>query len=56
VAWIDGGKQSRDINALGQRIDDLRQRWIDDLCSEMRAGFASVNARIDRLETRFDAN
>ena len=36
----------RAIHALGQRIDDLR--------SEMRAGFAAVNVRIDRLETRFD--
>ncbi|HWG21548.1 MAG TPA: hypothetical protein VG225_13545 [Terracidiphilus sp.] len=31
---------------LGQRIDDLR--------SEMKAGFASVNERLGRLETRFD--
>jgi hypothetical protein len=27
---------------------------IGDLRSEMRAGFAGVNERIDRLETRFD--
>ena len=31
---------------LGQRIDDLR--------SEMKAGFTGINARLDRLETRFD--
>jgi tetrahydromethanopterin S-methyltransferase subunit G len=31
---------------LGQRIDDFR--------SEMKAGFEGVNARLDRLETRFD--
>ena len=31
---------------LGQRIDDLR--------SEMKTGFAGVNERLGRLETRFD--
>jgi len=37
---------NRAINALGQRIDDLR--------AEMRTGFDGVNNRLDRLETRFD--
>ena len=42
---------------LAQRIEDqgksLTQR-IDDLRAEMRAGFESVNGRLDRLEVRFD--
>jgi len=47
VVWLGTTMiNSRAINALGQRIDDLR--------SEMRAGFASVNERLGRLETRFD--
>ena len=47
LVWLGSTvANNRAINALGQRIDDLR--------SEMRAGFAAVNARIDRLETRFD--
>jgi tetrahydromethanopterin S-methyltransferase subunit G len=44
---------NRAIGALGQRIDDLAKR-MDDLRSEMRAGFEGVNHRIDRLEARFD--
>jgi hypothetical protein len=35
---------NRAINALGQRIDDLR--------SEIRAGFDGVKNRLDRLEAR----
>jgi len=44
-------------NNLNQRIQDYSQGLnlrIDDLRSEMRAGFASVNERLGRLETRFD--
>ena len=37
---------NRAINALGQRIDDLR--------SEMRSGFDGLNDRLGRMETRFD--
>jgi hypothetical protein len=65
LAWVGSTvANNRTISALGLRIDDLSKRIddlgqglgqrIDDLRSEMRAGFASVNARIDRLETRFD--
>ena len=51
VVWLGSTVlNNRAINSLekslGQRIDDLR--------SEMRAGFASVNERLGRLETRFD--
>jgi len=47
LVWLGSTvANNRAINALGQRIDDLR--------SEMRAGFAAVNARIDRMEIRFD--
>ena len=51
VVWLGTtALNNRAINglnqSLGQRIDDLR--------SEMRAGFAGVNERISRLETRFD--
>jgi hypothetical protein len=54
LVWLGSTvANNRAIGALGQRIDDLGKR-IDDLRSEMRAGFASVNERIDRLETRFD--
>jgi predicted nucleic acid-binding Zn-ribbon protein len=54
LVWLGSTvANNRAINALGQRIDDLGQR-IDDLRSEMRAGFAAVNARIDRMEIRFD--
>jgi hypothetical protein len=48
---------NRAINALSQRIDDLRSEMrtgTDDLRSEMRTGFDGVNGRLDRLETRFD--
>lgn len=44
-------------NNLNQRIEDYSQSLnlrIDDLRTEMRAGFASVNERLGRLETRFD--
>jgi hypothetical protein len=65
LVWVGSTvANNRAISALGLRIDDLSKRIddlgqglgqrIDDLRSEMRAGFASVNARIDRLETRFD--
>jgi hypothetical protein len=54
----DLGKRIDDLGqGLGMRIDDLGQGLgmrIDDLRSEMRAGFAGVNERIDRLEIRFD--
>ena len=54
LVWLGSTvANNRAINALGQRIDDLGQR-IDDLRSEMRAGFAAVNERIDRMEIRFD--
>jgi hypothetical protein len=47
IVWLGSTMMNnRAINALGQRIDDLR--------SEMRAGFDGVNNRLDRLETRFD--
>jgi hypothetical protein len=47
VVWLGSTMMNnRAINALGQRIDDLR--------AEMRAGFDGVNNRLDRLETRFD--
>jgi hypothetical protein len=47
VVWLGSTTMNnRAINALGQRIDDLR--------SEMKAGFEGVNSRLDRLETRFD--
>ena len=47
VVWLGSTMMSdRAINALGQRIDDLR--------AEMRTGFDGVNNRLDRLETRFD--
>jgi hypothetical protein len=65
LVWVGSTvANNRAISALGLRIDDLSKRIddlgqglgqrIDDLRSEIRAGFASVNARIDRLETRFD--
>lgn len=47
VVWLGSTMMNnRAINALGQRIDDLR--------SEMRTGFDGVNNRLERLETRFD--
>jgi hypothetical protein len=47
VVWLGSTMMNnRAINALGQRIDDLR--------AETRAGFEGVNNRMDRLETRFD--
>ena len=51
VVWLGSSTMnSRSIASLeknlGQRIDDLR--------SEMKAGFTGINARLDRLETRFD--
>jgi hypothetical protein len=47
VVWLGSTMMNnRAINALGQRIDDLR--------AEMRTGFDGVNNRLDRLETRFD--
>ena len=47
VVWLGSTMMNnRAINALGRRIDDLR--------SEVRAGFDGVNNRLDRLETRFD--
>ena len=56
VVWLGSTiVNTRAINALAQRIDDqgksLTQR-IDDLRSEMKAGFDAVNGRLDRLETR----
>jgi tetrahydromethanopterin S-methyltransferase subunit G len=65
LVWLGSTvANNRAINALGQRIDDLRSEMragigdsgqrFDDLRSEMRAGFANVNQRLDRLETRFD--
>ena len=58
LVWVGSTvANNRAISALGQRIDDLGQglgQRIDDLRTEMRAGFAAVNARIDRLENRFD--
>ena len=69
LVWLGSTvANNRAINALGQRIDDLRSEMragigdlrsetrsgIGDLRSEVRAGFAGVNERIDRLETRFD--
>jgi chaperonin cofactor prefoldin len=61
LVWLGSTvANNRAINALGQRIDDFGKRFddlgqrIDDLRSEMRAGFAAVNERIDRLEVRFD--
>jgi hypothetical protein len=45
VVWLGSTMMNnRAINALGQRIDDLR--------AEMRTGFDGVNNRLDRLETR----
>jgi hypothetical protein len=47
LVWLGSTvANNRAISALGQRIDDLR--------SEMRAGFTGLNQRLDRLETRFD--
>lgn len=47
LVWLGSTvANNRAINALGQRIDDLR--------SEMRTGFTSLNERLGRLETRFD--
>jgi hypothetical protein len=47
VVWLGSTlMNNRAINALGQRIDDLR--------SEIKAGFVAVNERLGRLETRFD--
>ncbi len=47
VVWLGSTMMNnRAINALGQRIDDLR--------AEMRTGFDGVNNRLDRLGTRFD--
>jgi hypothetical protein len=47
LVWLGSTvANNRAINALGQRIDDLR--------SEVRSGFTGLNERIDRLETRFD--
>jgi hypothetical protein len=58
LVWLGSTvANNRAINALGQRIDDLGRglgQRIDDLRAEMRAGFAGVNERIDRLEIRFD--
>jgi hypothetical protein len=58
LVWLGSTvANNRAINALGQRIDDLRSEMragVGDLRSEMRAGFANVNDRLDRLETRFD--
>lgn len=43
VVWLGSTMlNNRALNALGQRIDDLR--------SEMRAGFNGVNKRLERLE------
>ncbi len=54
VVWLGSALlNGRAIAGLSQRIDDLGKR-IDDLRSEMRAGFDSMNERISRLETRFD--
>lgn len=58
IVWLGSTiMNNRAINGLASRIDDsnrsLSQR-IDDLRAEMRAGFAGVNERLGRLETRFD--
>ena len=62
LVWLGSTvANNRAINALGQRFDDLRSEMragIGDLRAEMKsemaAGFAGVNQRLDRLETRFD--
>ena len=65
LVWLGSTvANNRAIGALGQRIDDLGQRIDDlghriddlrsDMGSQMKAGFESVNQRLDRLETRFD--
>ena len=65
LVWLGSTvANNRAIGALGQRIDDMGARLdqriddmgkrIDDLRSEMRTGFATVNERLDRVETRFD--
>lgn len=51
VVWLGSTVlNNRAINSLnqslGQRIDDLR--------SEMKAGFSGLNERLSRLEIRFD--
>jgi hypothetical protein len=47
IVWLGSTMVNvRAIQALALRIDDLR--------SEMRAGFDAVNGRLDRLETRFN--
>jgi predicted nuclease with TOPRIM domain len=51
VVWLGSTPMNnRAINALGQRIDDLRS----EINSQIKAGFDGVNQRLDRLETRFD--
>lgn len=58
VVWLGTTvSNNRAIGALGKRIDGMNQslnQRIDDLRSEMKAGFAGVNERLSRLETRFD--
>lgn len=65
VVWLGTtASNNRAIGALGKRMDDMNQRiegmnqslnqHIDDRRSEMKAGFAGVNERLSRLETRFD--
>ena len=47
IVWLGSTMlNNRAIHSLGQRIDDLR--------SEMKAGFEGVNERLGRLESRFD--
>jgi predicted nuclease with TOPRIM domain len=51
LVWLGSTvANNRALNALGQRIDDLRS----EMNSQIKAGFDGVNQRLDRLETRFD--
>ena len=58
VVWLGTTMiNSRAMKDLSEKVDGVGQslnQRIDDLRSEMRAGFASVNERLGRLETRFD--
>jgi len=54
LVWLGSTvANNRAVSSVGQRIDPLGKR-IDDLRSEMRAGFTGLNDRMDRMETRFD--
>lgn len=51
LVWLGStAANNRAINALGQRIDDLRS----EMNAQIKAGFDGVNQRLDRLEARFD--